>query len=61
MNHVVKDGILLFLPMVEIDPSVKGPPLAPAVLYFHLNAIWRFQVGLKWRVRFGQSFCTGLT
>lgn len=60
MNHVVKDGILLFLPMFEIDPSVQSLSLAHAVLYFHLNAIWRLQVGLSGRYSLG-SPSSGLT
>lgn len=55
--------ILLFLPMVEIDPSVKSPPLAVlccTVLYFHMNALWRLQVGLSGRYNLG-SPSSGLT
>lgn len=55
------DEILLFLPVVGMEPSVKSPPLASAVLSFPLNALSRYQVIVKWQGCAGQSFCTILT
>ena len=42
------DEILILFLTVEIDPPVKSPSLASAMLSFYLNAILRFQVELKW-------------
>lgn len=55
------DEILLFLPVVDIEPSIKSTPLASAVLSFRLNALVRYQVKLKWQGCARQSFCTILT